>query len=127
MEIKITISDSAGGGATPAPSMQISGEPARSATSGESSAASGQQISAPPEVLRAAAAVGAIDAGPAPGEGGNTQQGVPPPFRSSAGVSDMEAVMPSGGMSAGHSVAAAPGGVTPMETEAPPGEEGTGG
>jgi hypothetical protein len=125
MEIKITISDTAGGGATPAPSMQISSEPGPSGASGQSSAPSGQQVSAPPEILRAAAAVGAIDAGPAPGVGGSTQFGVPPPFRSSSGASDLETAMPSTGTSAGQAAAAGLGGGSPMETESGQGEEST--
>lgn len=123
MEIKIVISDTAGGGGTtPAPSIGVSDEPSRAGTGGESAATTGQQISPPPEIARAAAAIGAIDAGPAPGTGGSTQFGVPPPFSSSSGPSDMETVMPSAGMSAGQCTAVQ-GGVTPSETEAP--TEGT--
>ena len=123
MEIKIVISDTAGGGATPAPSVQVGGEQARPGAGGEASAATGQQqVSAPPEILAAAAAVGAIDAGPAPGTGGTVQPGIPPPFSASSGASDIETAMPSGGMSAGQSTAAQ-GGISPIETETP-GEEG---
>lgn len=118
MEIKITISDTAGGGTTPAPSVQISSEAGPSGTSAQSSAAGGQQ-----EILRAAAAAGAIDAGPAPAVGSGSQFGVPPPFRSSSGASDLETAMPSAGTSAGPSAAAPSGGGSPMETEPAPGDE----
>lgn len=82
MEIKITISDTGAG-------------------AGESSAVGGQQIAPPPEILRAA--MGAIDAGPAPNSGGSTQFGVPPPFSSGNALGD---ITTSPGTSAGPSAAA---------------------
>ena len=101
MEIKITISDTGAGGTT---SMQVSGESPRSGTGAESSAASGQQVTTPPEILRAAAAIGAIDAGPAPGAAVTTQSGVPPPFSSGSDLGNVTSI----GTSAGPSAAVAP-------------------
>ena len=100
MEIKITISDTGAGA-----SMQVSDESSRSGTSVESPAIGAPQVSAPPEVLRAAAAIGAIDAGPAPGAGGSTTIGGPPPFSSGSDLGD---VPTSPGISAGPSAAAPP-------------------
>lgn len=115
MEIKITISDTGAGGT---PSMQVSGESLRSGTGVESSAP-GPQVSAPPEVLRAAAAIGAIDAGPAPGAGSSTQAGVPPPFSSGSDLGD---VTTSVGISAGPSAAAGPDSGSVVESVIDPGE-----
>lgn len=118
MEIKITISDTgagSGAGAGGTGSVQVSGESVGSGTGTESSAAGGQQVAAPPEVLRAAAAIGAIDAGPAP-NAASTQSGVPPPF--SAG-SDLGDVMSSPGTSAGTCAAVAPDRSSVVESVAP--------
>ena len=118
MEIKITISDTgagAGAGVGGTASVQVSGESVGSGTGVESSAAGGQQVAPPPEILRAAAAIGAIDAGPAPGAG-STQSGVPPPF--SAG-SDLGDVMSSPGTSAGACAATAPDRGSVVESAAP--------
>ena len=62
----------------------------------------GSQVTASPETLQAAAAIGAIDAGPAPGAGVGTQLGAPPPFISGGNLGD---VIASPGISAGSSVA----------------------
>jgi hypothetical protein len=108
MEIKITISDTGAGA-----SMQVSGESSRSGTGVES------QVSAPPEVLRAAAAIGAIDAGPAPGAGSSTTVGAPPPFSSGSDLGD---VSTSPGISAGPSAAAPPDSGVVVESVVDPGE-----
>jgi hypothetical protein len=118
MEIKITISDTGAGGTA---SMQVSGESLRSGTGAESSAPGGPQVAAPPEVLRAAAAIGAIDAGPAPGAGSSTQAGAPPPFSSGSDLGD---VTTSPGISAGPSAAAAPDSGSVVESVVDPGENG---
>jgi hypothetical protein len=124
MEIKITISDTgagagAGAGAGGTASMQVSDESMSTGMSVTSSATGGQQVAPPPEILRAAAAVGAIDAGPAPGIGGGTQFGVPPPF---SAASDLGDVMTSPGTSAGASAAAMPDSSNVVESVAGPGE-----
>src|SRR4051794_21530879 len=79
MEIKIIISASAPGASTEASSLQVSGggsgasSAGESGTTGQSGTAGGagesrgaSQTAAPPDLLRAAAALGAINAGPGP-------------------------------------------------------------
>ena len=110
MEIKITISDtSAGSGGTV--SMQVSG--------GDSSAVGGQQFAMSPEIIRAAAAIGAIDAGPAPNVGSSAQFGAPQPFTSGGDLGDITRSL---GTSAGSSVAAMPVTSTVVKSVAGPGE-----
>jgi hypothetical protein len=117
MEIKITISDTgAGAGAGGNAPVQVSSK--SPVVSVESSGAGGQ-VGPPPEVARAAAAIGAIDAGPAPGAGGSTESGAPPAFSSGSESRD---VMTSPGTSAGPSAAAMPDSASVVESVSDPGE-----
>ncbi len=114
MEIKITISDTGAGAGV---SMQINGESVGSGK-GIGSGTGGQQVPLP-EVLRAAGAVGAIDAGPAPSAAGSTQLGAPAPFSSGSNLGD---VMTSPGISAGSSAAAKPDSGSVVEAVTGPGD-----
>ena len=106
MEIKIIISDTGAGGTVSTQANDV-----------DSTGVAGQQVAPSPEILRAA--IGAIDAGPAPGAAGSTEFGAPPPFSSGNDLKDIKTSL---GTSAGPSVAAMPVSGSVVETVAGPGE-----
>ena len=115
MEIKITISDTGTGGTV---SMQINGV---SVGTGIESSSGEQQVTPSPEILRAAGAIGAIDAGRAPtAAAGSTQPGAPITFSSGSNLGD---VMTSPGIWAGPSAAGMSDSGRVVETVIGPGEQ----
>ena len=91
MEIKITISDSAPGATAEGSSIQVSrgmSGPGSASTSGTASTAASpaaSQTAAPPDLLQAAAAIGAINAGPAPNSASGSSLDGPNPYIGSGG------------------------------------------
>ena len=107
MEIKIVISDS-----------KAADTGASSSVHAESGA---PQSTAPPELLQAAAAIGAINAGPAPTLAAAPSEG-PSPFIGTGAIGDMPGAFGSAS-SAPESAGAAPGSAAFVETTSAP--EGT--
>src|SRR5215470_13123573 len=112
MEIKIVISESR-------PDAAGSGAHATGVTreTGELQAAS--LIVAPPEVLQAAAALGAINAGPAPSVAVLSPTAGPPPFIG-ASAAETGGMVGAAGAPAAESAGAAPGTATMVETTTAP-------
>src|SRR6476660_9062642 len=107
MEIKIVISDSKAADTGASNSVHVeSGAP---------------QSTAPPELLQAAAAIGAINAGPAPTLAAAPSEG-PSPFIGTGAIGDMPGAFGSAS-SAPESAGAAPGSAAFVETTSAP--EGT--
>ena len=117
MEIKIVISEGgSGAGQGEASSVHVTRAPGGAGAPADSEAAGVHQMAAPPEVLRAAAAMGAINAGPAPGLTGAPHVDGPPPFIGASVASEMGGHMGSATSPRGESAGAAPGSGHFMET-----------
>lgn len=126
MEVKITISDNDAAGRASIAVTGLSAPDQGQAPSGSQPV--GSLLTPPPDVARAAAALGAMNAGPAPAFGNAMAPGAPPAFI--AGTSDQIAISgQSGSMSTGpdNPAGAAPGSGAQAETFTAPargGEDG---